>query len=139
MAAKMILMGRIGQAPEIKWVQGHNGDFCTARYSVAVQRKSGNNDVTDWFTVKAIGKTAEFVDKYLKKGMKIYVEGTPQVDVWEKDGKKTSMVYLFAEKHEFCESKGASDGTTINHPDPMTDPDGFANIPDGIDEELPFV
>ena len=61
----------------------------------------------DFFQVSAFGKTKEFVDTYLKKGMKVQVSGTVQNDNYEKDGVTVNHDSYIANEIEFCEKKGS--------------------------------
>ena len=84
----------------------------------------------------AFGKNGEFAEKYLHKGMKIAVEGRIQTGSYtNKDGQKVYTTDIVVEGHDFCESKGQQETQQNTH---ATDSDGFMNIPDWIDEELPF-
>ena len=81
------------------------------------------------------GKPAEFAEKYFHKGTKIAVSGRIQTGSYtNKDGVKVYTTDVVVEEQEFAESKGSSGSGT----EPQTDENGFVNIADGIDEELPF-
>lgn len=141
---KIILMGRLTRDPEIRYSQGENS-LQIARYSIAVDRRFKRNgeDEADFFNCTAFGKQAEFVERYLKKGTKVLVSGRLQNDNYtNKEGQKVFSVQIITEEIEFAESKGSNGGNAApaaGRPDPTTAPgDGFMNIPDGIDEELPF-
>ena len=160
---KAILMGRLTRDPEIRYTQGDN-PMCIARYTLAVDRRfnrnndDGNN--ADFIPCICFGKSAEFVEKYLLKGTKMAVTGRIQTGSYtNRDGVKVYTTEVVVEEQEFAESKnalsagsGVSSGNTgadrreagsrsnsqqasAKSNDPM---DGFMNIPDGIDEELPF-
>lgn len=137
---KIILMGRLTRDPEISYVQGGGEPLAIARYSIAVDRrfkgKSGEQEA-DFFNCTTFGKQAEFVEKYLKKGTKITLVGRLQNNNYtNKDGQKVYSVQIITEEIDFAESK-----TTAEAEKGETAPangDGFINIPDGIDEELPF-
>ena len=153
---KVILMGRLTRDPDIRYTQG-DSPMCIARYTLAVDRRfsrnkeDGNN--TDFIPCICFGKSAEFVEKCLKKGTKMAVTGRIQTGSYtNKDGVKVYTTEVVIEEQEFAESKSSSDGTSsgntgadrreagrqqtpAKNDDPM---DGFMNIPDGIDEELPF-
>ena len=90
----------------------------------------------------AFGKSAEFTEKYLRKGTKILITGRVQTGTYEKDGIKVPFFEVVAEEQEFAESKNAasSDDHSSTHRGYgfTTDRDGFMNIPDDISEELPF-
>ena len=132
---KVILMGRLVADPEVRYSQGANAT-CVARYRLAVDRKfkrEGEQEA-DFISCVAFGKNGEFAEKYLHKGMKIAVEGRIQTGSYEnKDGQKVYTTDVIVEGHDFCESKGAGQQDA-----PQNNSDGFMNIPDGFDEELPF-
>lgn len=135
----VILIGRITKDPEIRYSQGGNEAVAYGNYTLAVDRPTakGKDSITDFIYCKVVGRTAEFAERYLRKGVKIAIEGRIQVDQYEdKDGNKRSTTYVQVLQHEFCESK--QNGSTPASAPSMTDSDGFMSIPDGIDEELPF-
>lgn len=135
---KIILIGRICNDPEIRYTQGDN-TMCIARYRLAVDRKykrDGEPDA-DFIPCVAFGKSAEFAEKYFRKGMKVAIEGRMQSGSYtNKDGVKVYTMDCVVEGQEFCESKGQSQEQ--EQPQPSTDADGFMNVPDGTDDELPF-
>ena len=138
---KVILIGRLTRDPEIKYSQGDK-PTAVAKYSLAVNRKfvrDGEQDC-DFINCVAFGKSGEFVEKYLTKGMKIAVVGRIQTGSYtNKEDRKVYTTDIIVEEHEFCESKGNSDNHATSRPEPSKAAgDGFVNIPDGIDEELPF-
>lgn len=124
-------MGRLVRDPEIRYTQSET-PIITARYTLAVDRefKRKGEPTADFLTFIAFGKAGEFVEKYLKKGVKIVVTARCQVRSYEKDGKKVYVTEFIAEKHEFAESKRASEGEPESN--------DFMQIPDGAEEELPF-
>ena len=135
---KVILMGRLTRDPEIRYSQT-DSNMAIARFSLAVDRrykKQGDEVTADFFNCTAFGKQAEFVEKYLKKGTKIVVIGRIQNDNYtNKDGQKVYSVQIMVEEIEFAESKAAGQS---QQNDSMPPTDGFMNIPDGIENELPF-
>jgi len=135
---KAILMGRLVADPDVRYSQGANA-VCVARYRLAVDRrfkKDGEADA-DFIPCVALGKNGEFAEKYLHKGMKIAVTGRIQTGSYtNRDGQKVYTTEIVVEEHDFCESRGTS--AQGNAPAQQTDSDEFMNIPDGIDEELPF-
>ncbi len=140
---KVILMGRLTRDPEMRVSQGENA-LNIARFSIAVDRRfqRGSEKETDFFNCTAFGKQAEFVDRYLKQGTKILLVGRVQNDNYtNKEGQKVYSVQIIAEEIEFAESKNSANGggAPADRPNPTAAAgDGFMNIPDGIDEELPF-
>ena len=142
---KVILMGRLTRDPEVRYSQGANAT-AVARYSLAVDRrfKREGEPTADFINCVSFGKTAEFAEKYLRKGTKILLEGEIRNNNYT--GKDGNMVYsdqIIANSIEFAESKNAQSnngfGGDMGTPAPNTNAgDGFMNIPDGIEEELPF-
>lgn len=150
---KVILMGRLTRDPEVRYSQGAT-QMAVARFSIAVDRRfkrDGEPDA-DFFNCTAFGKQAEFIERYLRKGVKVVTSGRIQNDNYtNKDGQMVYSVRVMVEEIEFAESKNASAnngdngyngggymGGGNNAPAPSGAGDGFMNIPDGIDEELPF-
>ncbi len=149
---KVILMGRLTRDPEVRYSQGENS-MAIARYTLAVDRRRGGNQqdgqTADFIGIVAFGKSGEFAEKYLKKGTKVVVTGRIQTGSYtNKDGVKVYTTDVVAEDQEFAESKGSNAGNggssfggdfpSNNNDTPSAAGDGFMNIPDGIDEELPF-
>lgn len=142
---KAILMGRLTKDPDIRYSQ--NDNFAVAKYTLAVDRRTKNagEQTADFISVIAFGKAAEFADKYLRKGIKVLVTGRIQTGSYtNKDGQKVYTTDVIAEDQEFAESKNAAQQNsdmpqTQTQPTPAPSPaDGFMNIPEGIDEDLPF-
>ena len=135
---KVILMGRLTRDPEVRCSQT-DSNMAIARFSLAVDRcfkKQGDTVTADFFNCTAFGKQGEFVEKYLKQGTKIVVTGRIQNDNYtNKEGQKVYSVQIMVEEIEFAESKAAGQGAQNN--DSMQG-DGFMNIPDGVENELPF-
>ena len=129
------LIGRLTRDPEIRYT---DGGASIARFGIAVDRrfKQENGADADFIKIVSFGKTAEFIEKYFHKGMKIALNGRIQTGSYtDKDGKKVYTTDVVAENVEFCESKGNS--ANNDAPAPASDGD-FMSVPDGIDEELPF-
>lgn len=127
------LVGRLTKDPEVRY-GGQNNDKAVARFTVAVDRKykTEGGQTADFISCIGFGKTAEFLEKYFKKGMRIGLNGRIQTGSYEKDGQKIYTTDVVADSVEFVESKKDS------QPQSQPDNDGFMSIPDGIDEELPF-
>ena len=145
---KVILMGRLTRDAEVRYSQG-DASTAVARFSLAVDRRfkrDGDDQTADFINCVAFGRTGEFAEKYLRKGTKIVLTGRIQTGSYtNKDGAKVYTTDIVAEEFEFAESKNASAGNGdysgfggASRPEPMSAGDGFMNIPDGIDEELPF-
>ena len=141
---KVILMGRLTRDPEVRYSAGDNA-MAVARFSLAVDRRrranGGDEQTADFINCVSFGKQAEFAEKYLRKGTKLLVTGRIQTGSYtNKDGVKVYTTDVVVEEQEFAESKASSDngGFSQSAPMPQSAGDGFMNIPDGIDEELPF-
>lgn len=137
-------MGRLTKDPDVRYSQGEK-TTAVARYALAVDRKFKRDGEAsaDFINCIAFGKNGEFAEKYLRKGTKIVVVGRIQTGSYtNKDDQKVYTTDVVVEEHEFAESKKVSSensGNTNNLSNSFpTDKDGFMNIPDGIDEELPF-
>ncbi len=147
---KVILMGRLTRDPDVRYSQGET-PLAIARYTLAVDRRFSRRNqegqqTADFISCKAFGKSAEFAEKYLHKGTKLVVCGRIETGSYtNKDGQTVYTTEVVVEDQEFAESKkfqesndsGAPMGSA---PSPtQAAGDDFMNIPDGIDEELPFV
>lgn len=137
---KVILMGWLTRDPDIRYTQGENS-MAIARYTLAVDRryrKEGSDQTADFIGCVAFGKQAEFAEKYLYQGIKIVITGRIQTGSYtNKDGQRVYTTDVVVEEQEFAESKAASEQSTAPEGQAVSD-DGFMNIPDGIDAELPF-
>ncbi len=149
---KVILMGRLTRDPEVRYSAGESAT-AVARYTLAVDRRfrRENDANADFIGCVAFGRQAEFAEKYLRQGTKIAITGRIQTGSYtNRDGVKVYTTDVVVEEQEFAESKnasastGASEGGYTAAPAPSrptpsaASGDGFMNIPDGIDEELPF-
>lgn len=145
---KVILMGRLTRDPEVRYSQGENA-MAIARYTLAVDRRfnrnNGDEQTADFISCVAFGRAGEFAEKYFRKGTKVAITGRIQTGSYtNKDGVKVYTTDVVIEEQEFAESKNSSgnNGGSDNSPAPAADDFGagssFMNIPDGIDEELPF-
>ena len=139
---KVLLMGRLTREPEIRYSQGEKST-AIGRFSLAVERryKQEGQPTADFINCVAFGKKAEFLEKYCKKGTKLVVEGSWNTGSYtNKDGNKVYTNDCLVENCEFAESKNASENNNAVYvPAPVAaSNDGFMNIPDGINEALPF-
>ena len=134
---KVILIGRLCGDPEIRYSQGENAT-CIAKYRLAVNRKfkrEGEQEA-DFINCVSFGKNGEFAEKYLHKGMKVAVEGRIQTGSYtNQEGQKVYTTDIVVESQEFCESKSEEKPA----PTPSSVGDGFMNIDDSLESELPFV
>lgn len=138
---KVIESGRLTKDAEITYTQGNN--MAVARFTLAVDRrfKQEGQPTADFIRCIAFGKTAEFFERFGRKGTKFLIEGRIQTGSYtNKDGQKVYTNDCVIERHEFCESRtnqqsnnnnGIMGGNSSN--------DSFMAIPDGVaDEGLPF-
>lgn len=137
------LTGRLTRDPDVHYTDGGK---TIARFTTAVDRrfKQEGGPTADFISCVAFGKAAEFIEKYFRKGMKIEITGRLQTGSYtNQEGTKIYTTDVIAEQVGFGESKSASnnDSESINNSNGFSasgNDDGFMNIPDGIDEELPF-
>ena len=132
---KVQLVGRLTKEPEVRYAQ-NDTSMAIARFTVAVDRKTKreNEQSADFISCVAFGKTAQFIEKYFAKGNRIGLCGHIQTGSYtDKDGNKVYTTDVIVDEAEFVESKGSAAETK-----PATDENGFMNIPDNIDEDLPF-
>ena len=156
----VVLMGRLTRDHEVRYSQGEQ-PMAIARYTLAVDRRRSrnNNDENsaDFISCVAFGRAGEFAEKYFHKGIKICVSGRIQTGSYtNKDGQKVYTTEVVVENQEFAESRNADSSASYSggfgggfgqgaeapaaRPEerPAAAMDGFMNIPEGIDEELPF-
>ncbi len=146
---KVILMGRLTRDPEVRYTQGENAT-AVARYTLAVDRRMSRNNqngdqTADFIQCVAFGRSGEFAEKYFHKGTKVVVTGRIQTGSYtNKDGQRVYTTDVVVEDQEFAESKSVAAQNSgggfapADRPSPSDAGDGFMNIPEGIDEELPF-
>ena len=145
---KVILMGRLTKDPDIRYSSGEKAT-AIARYSLAVDRRfrrEGDAPTADFISCVAFGKSAEFAEKYLKKGTKIVIEGRIQTGSYtNKEGQKVYTTDVVVEQQEFAESKnasgsaaGAATGAAAAAAPVEATEGNFMDLPAGEEEELPF-
>lgn len=141
---KVILMGRPTGDPVVRYSQGEQ-PIAIARYTLAVDRrgkKEGDQQTADFISCVAFGRLGEFAEKYIRKGVKIAIVGHLQTGSYTKaDGAKVYTTEVVVDECEFAESKNSNNNNSSSSakPEPGSAAgDGFMNIPDGIDEEMPF-
>ena len=136
----VIMMGRATKDPETRY----SGDLAISNFDIAVDRKfkKEGEATADFFSCTAFGKTAQVIEKYLKKGGKVVVQGRLQNDNYkDKEGKTVYKNQIIIDNFEFAESKKASEeaeseSMEIANNNPPA-PDGFINVPDDFGG-LPF-
>lgn len=144
---KVVLMGRLTRDPDVRYTQ-EGRPLAVARYTLAVNRrfKRDNEPDADFINCVAFGRAGEFAEKYLKQGTKIVVSGRIQTGSYtNRDGMKVYTTDVVIEEQDFAESKAvAAQNMAASAPQPSApqpsaaSSDGFMNIPDGLEEELPF-
>lgn len=138
-------MGRLTADPDVRYSQGEN-PTAVAKYTLAVERrfKRDGEPTADFIRCTVFGKPAEFTEKYFRKGTKICISGRIQTGSYtNRDGQKIYTTDVIVEEQDFAESKAAaaqSNNIQAGPPPygPAPDSDGFMNIPDGLDDEVPF-
>ena len=136
------LVGRLTRELDVRYT---DGGTTVARFTLAVDRrfKKDGGDEADFISCVAFGKTAEFLEKWFRKGQRLGLTGRIQTGSYvNQEGTKIYTTDVVAESVEFVESKGTSaeDGGSQQRPAPVSDlGDGFMNIPDGVEDDgLPF-
>jgi len=145
---KVVLVGRLVRDPEVRYSQGDNGT-AVARYTIAVDRrfKRDGEPTADFIPCTVFGKSGEFAEKYFRQGMRIAISGRIQTGSYtNREGVKVYTTDVIVDEQEFAQNRDENAGSasfgqtqysTPNKPS-LDAGDGFMNIPDGIDEELPF-
>lgn len=131
------MIGRLSKDPVVNATQNAK----VARITLAVDRrfKQDGQPTADFINCIAFGKQADFIEKYLKKGVKVATSGRIQTGSYtNRDGQKVFTTDVVLEEVEFCESKSSNSQNAQPHPSNAASTDGFMEIPDNIDGELPF-
>lgn len=143
---KVILMGRLTRDPDVRYTTGEN-PLAIAGYTLAVDRRfhKDGEATADFISCVVFGRAAEFAEKYFRQGLKITISGRIQTGSYtNREGRKVYTTEIVVEEQEFAESKSGDNGAAYYPPKQTPPPahadsaDGFMNIPDGIEEELPF-
>lgn len=137
---KVILVGRLTRDPEVRYSQGEN-TMAIARYTIALNRrfKREGDPEADFIRCVVFGRAAEFAEKYFRQGLRIAISGRIQTGSYtNKEGGKVYTTEVVVEEQEFAESMAEREHTQTPASAPESSGDGFMNIPEGIDEELPF-
>ena len=141
---KVILLGNLTRDPEIRYSQGEK-QMAVARFSLAVNRRFANDGETnaDFLNCIAFGKTAEFIEKYFRQGSRMSLVGRIENNNYtNKNGEKVYSVQIMVEEVEFAERKSAQSNNQTQNQNQTAQTNGgdddFMNIPDGIEDGLPF-
>ena len=136
---KVVLVGRLTRDPEVRYSQGDNATV-VGRYTLAVERryKKDGEPTADFIPCVVFGRSAEFTEKYFRQGIRVSISGHIQTGSYtNKDGVKVYTTVVIVEEQEFAESK--SESKNISNPVKESSADnGFMNLTDEYDEELPF-
>ena len=135
---QVIICGRLVRDPEIRYTNGEEAK-AVAKYTIAVDRMKDKE--ADFISCVAFGKSAEFAEKYFRKGQRVLISGRIQTSSYtNKDGQKVYTTDVLIATQEFADGKGSGESQTGTRPSPSSaSADGFMNIPDGVDDEgLPF-
>ena len=137
---KSILVGRLGQDPEVRYTA--NGK-AVATFNLAVTRVPGNQErkeVTDWIPFVCWEKRAEVVGNNLAKGRRILVEGRLQIRSYEaQDGQKRRVAEVIAQNIEFLDSQRKDVPPPSDQDAPKgSHADGFGFGPSIPEEDIPF-
>lgn len=123
----IVIKGRLTRDPKLDFVKVKGEEKAVCKFDVAVNRRFGED--TDFFNCQVWGKTAEFVDKFFKKGQEILVAGSMQCRKWQdNEGKNRYNWELNVDQVEFCGSKKDNAQAT------PAIPEGFEEL----DDDIPF-
>ena len=121
-------IGRLTRDPEVRYSQGEK-PVCVARFTLAVDRptKKGNEREADFLTFKALGGRGEFVEKHLKKGMRIGICARAESGSYEKNGSKLYYTEFICEGFTFCDGKQGNTGPAAGGY--MEPPEDYEGLP----------
>lgn len=135
---KVVLCGRLTKDPAVRHSAEGNA---VARYTLAVERrfKKEGEQSADFINCVAFGRSAEFAEKYFRKGTKIIIVGRIQTGSYmNQEGQKIFTTDIVIEEQEFAESKSASAKSENSEASPEANENGFMSIPEGMEDEMPF-
>lgn len=134
---KVQLMGRLTRDPDVRYSEG-NEPLAVARYTLAVDKryKRQGESSADYISCVAFGKSAQFIEKHVKKGQRIVVCGRLQTRSWEdNNNNKHYVTEVIAEEHYFADNLKNREAAQKA----QADDSGFFPIDDTIeDSDLPF-
>ena len=139
---KVIIVGNLGQAPEIKYTAG---GAAVTTLSIATSdswkdKDSGmDQERTEWHRVVLWRRLAEIAGENLKKGSKVYIEGQLQTRKWEQEGQTRYTTEIIARDMQFLDSRGSSNTSSTQKSSEMND-QSAADVPDSAidDDDIPF-
>jgi single-strand DNA-binding protein len=135
---KAIIIGNLGQDPEVRYMP--NGD-AVANFTVATSESWKDKDTgqktekTEWHRIVAFRRLAEIIEKYVKKGSKVYIEGKLQTRKWDKDGQTHYTTEILANQLQMLDSRQSDQvGTSRDQVSDQVPPAGT----DDLDDDIPF-
>lgn len=138
MLNKAQLIGNVGQDPEVKEVNGNKVASFSLATTERYKDKSGEvKTLTEWHNVSIWGKLAEIVEKYVKKGSKLYIEGKIKTDSYEKDGVKKYTTRIIGSEIKMLDSK-PSDGQSTTAAPTLPNQQQGDNFTEPVSDDLPF-
>ena len=140
---KVILVGNLGQDPEVKYTAG---GAAVTTLSLATSESWKDKDTgqdqekTEWHRVVLWRRLAEIAGEYLKKGSKVYIEGQLQTRKWEQDGQTRYTTEVVGRDMQFLDSRGNTSSDSSSLYEDVNQDMGSQNLPDsGItDDDIPF-
>lgn len=148
---KVILIGNLGRDPETRYTQGGSAvtNFSVATTENWKDRQSGEQqERTEWHNVVCFARLAEIAGEYLKKGSKVYIEGSLRTSSWEQDGQKKYRTEIMARDLQMLDGRGgAGDGAPTGFERSQSGQRGQSgpmdNAPtlsdaDDFDDDIPF-
>lgn len=95
---KVILLGNVGKDPMVRYPEK---GMAIASFPLATSERKGEYESTEWHNIVMVGKSAEFAEKYIRKGSKLYLEGKLHSRSWEdKFGIKRYITEIYADSFE---------------------------------------
>ncbi len=143
---KVILIGNLGRDPETRYSQGGAPitNFSVATSDSWRDKQSGEQqDRTEWHNVVCFSRLAEIAGEYLRKGSKVYIEGSLRTSNWEKDGQKHYRTEVIAREMQMLDSRGGGgdppSGFESSASAPASQPQNAPTLTDDdFDDDIPF-
>lgn len=136
---KVILIGNVGRDPDVRYLDKNvavaNFTLATTERGFTMQNGTQVPDRTEWHTIVAWRSLAELAEKYIRKGMQLYVEGKIQTRSWEKDGVKRYATEIVADTIQLLGKRQENEAAQPATPAPAPAPE---NAPDSTEDGLPF-
>ena len=145
---KVILIGNLGRDPETRYSQAGNAvtHFSLATSDSWRDRQSGEQqERTEWHNIVCFSRLAEIAGQYLRKGSKVYIEGSLRTSSWEQDGQKRFRTEIAAREMQMLDSRGGEAGPPAGF-EQQSAPAGNQPAPnaptlsddDDFDDDIPF-